>query len=112
MKHIGIDIGTSSICGVVYDESAGQVRSVTKANDAAIGGWQDKDIPAWAFRQEASRILQVVRQLLDELMWPDVASIGFSGQMHGMLYIDAAGKPVSPLFTWQDGSAAPAPGLG
>ena len=54
MKHIGIDIGTSSICGVVYDESAGQVRSVTKANDAAIGGWQGKDIPAWAFRRDAT----------------------------------------------------------
>ena len=101
MKHIGRDIGTSSICGVVYDESTGQVRSVTKANDAAIG-----DGPAWAFRQDANRILQVVRQLLDELMEPEVASIGFSGQMHGMLYIDAAGNPVSPLYTWQDRSAA------
>ncbi|MBR5033982.1 MAG: hypothetical protein IKX71_01625 [Bacteroidales bacterium] len=106
MKHIGIDIGTSSICGVVYDESTGQVRSVTKANDAAIGAGQGEDIPAWAFRQDASRILQVVRQLLDELMEPGVASIGFSGQMHGMLYTDAAGNPVSPLYTWQDGSAA------
>ena len=101
MKHIGIDIGTSSICGVVYDESNGQVRSVTKANDAAIGGGSD-----WSFRQDPNRILQVVRQLLDELMEPEVASIGFSGQMHGMLYIDAAGNPVSPLYTWQDRSAA------
>ena len=101
MKHIGIDIGTSSICGVVYDEASGQVRSVTKENDAAIAGG-----PAWAFRQDANRILQVVKELLDELIEPGVESIGFSGQMHGMLYIDADGKPVSQLYTWQDGSAA------
>lgn len=108
MKHIGIDIGTSSICGVVYDEATGQVRSVTKANDAAVGGGQAiaDDIPAWAFRQNPNRIFQVVRQLLDEMIETDVASIGFSGQMHGMLYLDAAGNPVSPLYTWQDGSAA------
>ena len=101
MKHIGIDIGTSSVCGVVYDGETGQVRSITRANDAALGGG-----PAWSFRQDAGRVLEVTRQLLDDLLEPDVASIGFSGQMHGMLYIDAAGQPVSPLYTWQDGSAA------
>ena len=101
MKHIGIDIGTSSICGVVYDDATKEVKSVTKANDAALGGG-----PTWSFRQDAGRILEVTRQLLDELIEPGVTSIGFSGQMHGMLYIDAAGNPVSPLYTWQDGSAA------
>ncbi len=30
--------------------------------------------------------------------------IGFTGQMHGMLYVDASGMAVSPLYTWQDGS--------
>ena len=24
--------------------------------------------------------------------------------MHGMLYVDASGRAVSPLYTWQDGS--------
>lgn len=34
---------------------------------------------------------------------PDAAAIGLSGQMHGILYLDSAGTPVSPLYTWQDG---------
>ena len=106
MKHIGIDIGTSSICGVVYDDAAEQVRSVTKANDAAVSGMRGEEIPAWAYRQDPDRILQVVRQMLDELMEPGVESIGFDGQMHGMLYVDADGRAMSPLYTWQDGSAA------
>ena len=101
MKHIGIDIGTSSICGVVYDPAAGAVKSVTKTNDSALGGG-----PSWSFRQDADRILETVKRLLDELIEPGVVSIGFSGQMHGMLYIDGEGRCVSPLYTWQDGSAA------
>ena len=101
MKHIGIDIGTSSICGVLYDESTGRVNASTKKNDAAVGGG-----PSWSFRQDAGRILEVTRQLLDELLVEDVATVGFSGQMHGMLYVDAEGRAVSPLYTWQDGSAA------
>lgn len=102
MKHIGIDIGTSSICGVVYDDAQGQVRSETCVNGAAI----TNGVPAWAFRQDAVCILDTVRGLLDELITGDVASIGICGQMHGMLYVDAAGKAASPLYTWQDGSAA------
>ena len=101
MKRIGIDIGTSSICGVVYDDATAQVKSITRANDAAIEGG-----PAWSFRQDPERILAITRQLLDELMESGVASVGFSGQMHGMLYVDAGGRAVSPLYTWQDGSAA------
>lgn len=34
---------------------------------------------------------------------PDVERIGITGQMHGVLYVDGAGQPVSPLYTWQDG---------
>ncbi|MBR1498543.1 MAG: hypothetical protein IJ615_02795 [Bacteroidaceae bacterium] len=101
MKRIGIDIGTSSICGVVCDEEGRMLRSLTRANDAAIEG-----TPSWAFLQDAERILDVVKRLLEDLMADDVASIGFSGQMHGIVYVDASGQSVSPLYTWQDGSAA------
>lgn len=30
-------------------------------------------------------------------------TIGLTGQMHGILYIDEDGNCVSPLYTWQDG---------
>ena len=101
MKRIGIDIGTSSICAVVYDEATTEVKSFARINDAAISGG-----PTWSCRQDAGRILRIVEQLLDEIVSPGVASIGFSGQMHGMLYVDSCGQAVSPLYTWQDGSAA------
>ncbi len=101
MKRIGIDIGTSSICGVLYDENGQLLRSLTRVNEAPIVG-----TPSWSFQQDAEQILDIVKRLLDDLMADDVASIGFSGQMHGMLYVNASGQSVSPLYTWQDGSAA------
>ena len=56
MKRIGIDIGTSSICGVTCDEGGHMLRALTRANDAAIEG-----TPSWAFRQDAERILDNVK---------------------------------------------------
>ncbi len=32
-----------------------------------------------------------------------VGAIGLDGQMHGVLYVDGAGRAASPLATWQDG---------
>ena len=49
--------------------------------------------------QDPERICEIVRELLAKLQnengSPD--GIGFTGQMHGMLYVDASGKAVSPL---------------
>lgn len=36
MSLLGIDIGTSSICGVVYTPSSDRIVSVTKANEAGM----------------------------------------------------------------------------
>ena len=42
-----------------------------------------------------------VKELTDEFGTPD--SIGLTGQMHGMLYVDENGNAVSPAYIWQDG---------
>ena len=39
MKTVGIDIGTTTVCGIVLDTQTGEVADVcTLANDAAIKG--------------------------------------------------------------------------
>lgn len=100
MYIVGIDIGTSSICGVIRDPSTDQVRSVTIQNDAAVisGNSYEK-------MQNPDRILEIVRTILDDFIGDkkNVRAIGITGQMHGILYIDGNGDAVSPLYTWQDG---------
>lgn len=100
MHFIGIDIGTSSVCGAVYDPDTGKTDSVTIMNDSALDSEE-----SWEKRQDPARILQIVRQILDELCLrhKNIKAIGITGQMHGILYVDAEGNAVSPLYTWQDG---------
>lgn len=99
MTFLGIDIGTSSICGVVYDSLSKEIVSETKANNTDL---QCSD--AWKKMQDAAAIVDIVLDMIREFRqkYADIKGIGVSGQMHGMLYVDAKGNAVSPLYTWQD----------
>lgn len=101
MKIIGIDIGTTSVCGVVADPEQGMLlRSVTLANDSMIPS-QDK----FSRFQNPERIFEVCSRIYQDFIkeFSDINAIGFTGQMHGIVYLDQSGNPVSPLYTWQDG---------
>ncbi len=100
MKAIGIDIGTTSISAIVMDAAGeGMERSWTIANP----GFMKPEHP-WERIQDADRIVQTTRKLLDEILdeTPQAAVVGLTGQMHGIVYVDEDGRAVSPLMTWQD----------
>ena len=102
MKAIGLDIGTTTICGVVLDGERGEVLySKTLPNDTAA---ECKN--RFERTQDPEKIWVRIRQILNEMsqQHPDADSIGLTGQMHGILYVDAQGEAVSPLYTWQDES--------
>ncbi|MCE3200990.1 sedoheptulokinase [Paenibacillus sonchi] len=102
MRTIGIDIGTTSITGLVYDlEQRKVLHRITAENSAQLPG-RGKE---WERLQDPAVILHLVQGIFEQLMLrePEVQGIGFTGQMHGIVYTDAAGKHVSPLYTWQDG---------
>jgi len=107
---IGIDIGTTTISAVVLDVANGKTLGVDTIANAS-------DIPSdfiWEKIQDAEQITERVRQLLESLhnKYAEVKAIGITGQMHGILYVDAAGNAISPLYTWQDeraGQGVPSP---
>ncbi len=99
MIAIGIDLGTTSVCGVALDTENGKVlSSVTKNSEAFIS-----DCQPFEKIQSTEKIIDIAKGILDELMSEDVSVIGVTGQMHGIVYIDKDGNAVSPLYTWQDG---------
>ena len=99
MKAIGIDIGTTSICGILLDCETGKIlKSITENSQAFLP--TDKD---WEKIQDTGKIMQIALTITDTLMEDTVKVIGVTGQMHGIVYYDADGKAVSPLYTWQDG---------
>ncbi len=51
------------------------------------------------------KIIQKAKVVVDEFIdkYPDAHNIGLTGQMHGIVYLNAEGRSVSPLYTSQDG---------
>lgn len=98
MYSIGIDIGTTSICGILIDvENGSIIKKIERANDTWI---ETKN--SWEKIQDAEKILEIAVAILEELYRKEVISIGITGQMHGIVYIDKFGDAISPLYTWQD----------
>ena len=102
---LGFDHGTSAVKAVLVD---GEQRVLASAN-VALGisrprpGWSEQDPEDWwratlaavdALRAERPRELAAVR------------GIGLSGQMHGAVLLDAAGRVLRPAMLWNDTRAA------
>lgn len=99
MKTIGLDIGTTTISAVVA-ENGKVIESVTKDNHSFI-----LTLNSFERVQSPEIIKKISISIVDELIekYSDIEKIGITGQMHGILYLDSFGNPVSPLYTWQDG---------
>lgn len=99
MNAIGIDIGTTSVCGVMIDTVTGELKkSRTENSNSFIDGCAD-----WEKIQSVDKIINLATEILESLVDKDTAVIGVTGQMHGIVYTDTNGEAVSPLYTWQDG---------
>lgn len=99
MKALGLDIGTTTVSAVVVEDGA-LLASVTKKN-----GYFIDTGAAFAKCQDVAMIEKTAFEAVNELLsaHPEVSVIGVTGQMHGIVYLDKNGAPVSPLYTWQDG---------
>ncbi|MDX1653788.1 MAG: FGGY family carbohydrate kinase [Candidatus Competibacteraceae bacterium] len=101
-KHhlIGLDIGTTSVGGVLIDGNSGEVlESAAREHQADLDTGQD-----WERVQDPETLLAAIEAVLGRLTdsHPEVRGLGITGQMHSILYVDQDGRAVSPLFTWQD----------
>lgn len=98
---LGIDIGTSSIKGMLLEEN-GQIVSVKSSRypvDIPQAGWAQQDPRLWW--DGLCEILAQMRQEHADIL-KGVKSIGFSGQMHGLTAVDREGNPVCPAIIWMD----------
>ena len=103
MKAIGLDIGTTTVCAIVLDAENGEVvKSITLPNDTFL-----ENVKPFEKIQDPEKILDKSLRIVDELCrdYDDIVSIGVTGQMHGLVYLDENGNAVSGLYIWQDASA-------
>ena len=99
MKVLGLDIGTTTVSAVVV-EGTTVLEAMTLPNSSFL-----PTPNAWEKLQDLASIRQTALGAVNTLLekHPDTARIGITGQMHGIVYLDASGAPVSPLYIWQDG---------
>lgn len=106
MYSLGIDIGSSSVKVSLLDvESGNCVESATcPSSEAPIiskhKGWAEQDPDSWW-----GYLCDGVRSLAKGNDLSKVESIGISYQMHGLVAVDGACRPVRPAIIWCDSRA-------
>ena len=95
--YLGLDIGTTSICAIVLDGNGNTVYTATKPNDCHEQNTNGERT------QSANAILAICKEIyLETYRKFSIKSVGVSGQMHGIVYVNEQGEAVSPLYSWQD----------
>ncbi len=110
MLLLGYDIGTSSVKAALVDAQTGKTVASAQYPDseapilAKQPGWAEQDPEMWweELKQATARAAAKAGGSL-----ADVKAIGISYQMHGLVCVDKAGKPLRPSIIWCDGRAVP-----
>ncbi|MCH3917407.1 MAG: hypothetical protein LKE40_08085 [Spirochaetia bacterium] len=100
MKLIGLDIGTTSICGISVDVETKKICRTLSCDNAYIEGSDLQDA-----LQDPEAIYVKTKRILDALIDEgddEIVGCSISSQMHGIVYVDAHGNAVSPFYTWQN----------
>ncbi len=98
MNYIGIDLGTSSVKGVLMSETFEVL--FTSSSDYPIDvnnqGYAQQNPEVWY-----ENTLKVIKELIGKSK-VQVATISFSGQMHGLVILDEFDEVLYPAILWND----------
>jgi xylulokinase len=91
---VGIDVGTTGVKAVAIDPGGEVIARAEREYPLATPrpGWFEQDPEDWVRASEEARAALGVEQ----------AATGLSGQMHGLVALDAAGEVLRPAILWND----------
>jgi xylulokinase len=96
---IGLDVGTSGVKALAVSETGEVLASAEEGYPLSTPrpGWAEQDPEDW---------WRATQRALERLGADDVAGIGLSGQMHGLVALDASEEVIRPAILWNDGRTA------
>ncbi len=98
---VGIDVGTSAIKAVAVNQRGDAIASEVVEYDfeTPAPGWAETDPEVWW-----KATCAVLRQLMRDprVAGAPILSLGVSGQMHGLVLVDADNAPTGPALMWND----------
>ena len=99
MFYIGIDLGTSSLKGILVSKTGEIIKESTHFYDVIYP--QDK----WS-EQNPEDWIVALKETLKELSYgveEEIGGISFGGQMHGLVVLDENDNVIRPCILWNDG---------
>ncbi|MBA3480827.1 MAG: xylulokinase [Pirellulales bacterium] len=98
---LGIDVGTSGTKALAVAADGRILASASASYPCAHPKplWSEQDPEDW-WKATVKVVRAVVKQA--KLKPADVTAIGLSGQMHGSVFLDKAGKVIRPAILWND----------
>lgn len=102
MKYvIGIDLGTSATKTVLFDEKGGEIASATVEYPLyqPHNGWAEQNPSDW-YSAAVETISAVLKK--SGVGKEEIVSLGISGQMHGLVMLDANCEVIRPAILWCD----------
>jgi len=98
MLYAGIDIGTSSVKGILVDINGNIVakKNIQISLQTPKPGWMEQDPGEWW-----SATVKVIKMLVAEINEP-IFSLAVSGQMHSIVVLDSSGEILRPAILWCD----------
>ncbi|MDI3417597.1 FGGY-family carbohydrate kinase [Streptomyces luteolus] len=103
MSVLAVDVGTSMIKTVVFDDDGTEVAVSRQATHVhrPRPGWAEQDMAAvW------NAVVRTMRGALAQVR-DEVRFVAFTAQGDGCWLVDDDGRPTGPAILWSDGRAAP-----
>lgn len=98
---LGIDVSTTGSKALVIDEKGNVL--ATAVNEHSISTprplWSEQNPQEW-WDASVKSIRQAIQQA--GVNGEDIKGVGLTGQMHGLVMMDAAGKVLRPAILWND----------
>jgi xylulokinase len=103
---LGYDVGSSSVKACVIDAQSGAVLASATSPDRELPmnapqpGWAEQDPDTWW-----EHVVRATRMLGEQTSLQNVAAVGISYQMHGLVAVDEHMHVVRPSIIWCDSRA-------